>query len=60
MCRRDNRDANKIVTIIDLALNLRRRWHRLSNAEQLSDEEVLRMIHDFWFVDNFCGTGLDN
>lgn len=65
--RRDSKNPNKIITILDLALNLRRRWQRLASysttdrknrQDRMSDDEVLKMIFDFWDVDNFCGANI--
>mmetsp|Transcript_9136 Transcript_9136/g.33721 ORF Transcript_9136/g.33721 Transcript_9136/m.33721 type:complete len:691 (-) Transcript_9136:94-2166(-) len=45
------RDPDNEVAILDLAMNLRRRWKRLSG--DLPNEILGRLIHVFWRVDNF-------
>lgn len=49
------RNTDKSVTIIDLALNLRRRWKRLFNDDFQNEEELKKMIVEFWDVENFVG-----
>ena len=49
--RKDSNDPDKIVCIIDLALNLRKRWKRLTSL--LSKEELKKYIIEFWDVKNF-------
>ncbi|KAK2952404.1 putative Type III restriction enzyme, res subunit [Blattamonas nauphoetae] len=39
------------VSIVDLALNLRRRWHRLE--KELAVGEVVSLIRSFWHVSNY-------
>ena len=49
------RSTNKTVIVIDLALNLRKRWKRLYNDEFQNEEELKRMITEFWPIENFIG-----
>ena len=49
------KNTDKSVTIIDLALNLRKRWKRLHNDEFQNEEELKKMILEFWNVENFVG-----
>lgn len=51
--RRDLSNPDKEVVILDLALNLRRRW-RLLRAT-LPDPVVQQLAHEFWHVNNFLG-----
>ena len=39
------------VTVLDIALNLRRRWRRLGT--QLPEHEIAAMVHAFWPVSAF-------
>ncbi|KAG2385466.1 hypothetical protein C9374_003281 [Naegleria lovaniensis] len=49
------RNTDKSVTIIDLALNLRKRWKRLFNDDFQNEEELKKMVVEFWNVENFVG-----
>ena len=49
--RLDPAQPDKEVAVLDLALNLRRRWHRL--CEQLPDDEIANLVHSFWPVEQF-------
>ena len=49
--RVDPLQPHKSVAVLDLALNLRRRWHRLADA--LPDAEIGELVHAFWPVSEF-------
>ena len=51
--RRDPDDPNKEICILDLALNLRRRWKVLQDT--IPDAEVIDFILNFWSISNFVG-----
>ena len=51
--RRDASDPDKEVTVLDLALNLRRRWKRMLG--ELPDAAVHAHVNAFWPVTNFVG-----
>ncbi|KAJ1492888.1 hypothetical protein T484DRAFT_1770143 [Baffinella frigidus] len=64
--RKDAGDPLKELSILDLALNLRRRWKRLSNelrwkrlSDELPDAEVKDMLSSFWMVSNFVGEAIE-
>ena len=52
--RRDASNPSKEVAILDMALNLRRRWRRL--REELPDEDLAELVLSFWEVQNYVGT----
>lgn len=58
--RRGVSQTNKELTVLDLALNLRRRWRRLQS--EISDTLLRDWICQFWHVGNFVGdvTDLEN
>merc|ERR1712129_281157 len=47
------RGQNTEVCILDLAINLRRRWKFLQNI--ISDQQIISYIDNFWNVENFVG-----
>jgi superfamily II DNA or RNA helicase len=49
--RKDSANDEKQVCIIDLALNLRRRWKRLN--DELDKRALIELIKSFWEIDNF-------
>jgi superfamily II DNA or RNA helicase len=49
--RKDSKNPDKSVCIIDLAMNLRKRWKRLINL--LPRDELKNYIKEFWNVENF-------
>lgn len=51
--RRDASNPGKEFTVLDLALNLRRRWRRLRG--ELSTAQLAAQICEFWDVSNFVG-----
>jgi superfamily II DNA or RNA helicase len=51
--RRDASDPHKEITVLDLALNLRRRWKRM--LRELPDAAVHEAVASFWPVTNFVG-----
>jgi superfamily II DNA or RNA helicase len=51
--RKDRADPDKQVAVLDMVLNLRRRWKRL--RAEVSDEGLLDMVLQFWHVGNFVG-----
>eukprot|EP00742_Colponemidia_sp_Colp-10_P012330 GILJ01013828.1.p1 GENE.GILJ01013828.1~~GILJ01013828.1.p1 ORF type:complete len:1251 (-),score=234.17 GILJ01013828.1:182-3505(-) len=51
--RRDPSCPDKTVVVLDLALNLRRRWKRL--RQETTDEVLKQFITAFWHVGNFLG-----
>eukprot|EP00743_Colponemidia_sp_Colp-15_P011721 GILK01013150.1.p1 GENE.GILK01013150.1~~GILK01013150.1.p1 ORF type:complete len:1299 (+),score=284.68 GILK01013150.1:44-3940(+) len=51
--RRDPSCPDKTVVVLDLALNLRRRWKRL--RQETTDEVLKQFITSFWHVGNFLG-----
>jgi hypothetical protein len=51
--RKSRKVKHKEVCIIDLALNLRRRWRRLQ--KETSDKHLIQLLKQFWHVDNFVG-----
>jgi superfamily II DNA or RNA helicase len=55
--RKDGANDNKELTIIDLALNLRRRWKRLK--DDLDKATLTELIRSFWDIDNFCALELE-
>eukprot|EP01083_Nonionella_stella_P126031 381270_1 len=54
--RKDPNNPNKQICILDLALNLRRRWKVLQDI--ISDEQIVDYILKFWYVSNFVGTAI--
>ncbi|KAL0481206.1 hypothetical protein AKO1_012650 [Acrasis kona] len=56
--RKDHSNPDKEVCIIDLALNLRRRWKRIS--EDLDKSDLSNLICSFWSIDNFCDTPVES
>eukprot|EP01084_Bolivina_argentea_P161899 281772_1 len=54
--RKDPNNINKQICILDLALNLRRRWKVLQDI--ISDQQIIEFILNFWCVSNFVGTAI--
>ncbi|KAJ4459803.1 hypothetical protein PAPYR_4200 [Paratrimastix pyriformis] len=52
--RKDATDPDKECAVLDLALNLRRRWRRLQG--ELSGAQLAAQILAFWDVTNFVGS----
>lgn len=46
--RRSLKEPNKECTVLDLALNLRRRWKRLQR--EVPEKVLMELVREFWHV----------
>ena len=54
--RKSPKRRDKECSVLDLALNLRRRWKRLQ--KDLPEPTLIELIKQFWHVGNFVGAHL--